>query len=164
MRVIIHDLGNEACKKLHIAMQDGDTVISETGKIHACLGCFGCWIRTPGLCVIQDEYQQTGNLFVRADKIIVISRCCYGGFSPFVKTVFDRSIGCLLPFFKIVEGEMHHTMRAKKKNNLSVYFYGDISEAEQDTASKLVAANAVNLHASHKVNFLRNAEDIGANI
>ena len=31
-----------------------DVMILRNEKIGACLGCFGCWLKTPGECVIKD--------------------------------------------------------------------------------------------------------------
>ncbi|WP_407654270.1 MULTISPECIES: hypothetical protein [Caproicibacterium] len=36
----------------------------------------------------------------QCDELILISKCCYGGFSPFVKNVLDRSIPYIHPVKK----------------------------------------------------------------
>ncbi|MDU3351391.1 MAG: flavodoxin family protein, partial [Clostridium sp.] len=101
MRLIIHDLKSEEFEKLFPNGLEDTSVISDDGSIHNCIGCFGCWLKTPGACVIRDKYGDMGEYLSKCDEVIIISECVYGGFSPFVKNVLDRSISYVLPFFKI---------------------------------------------------------------
>jgi len=158
-RIIIHDLGPE---ELDIRLGENDVVISPGSHISPCIGCFGCWIKTPSVCVIKDAYQKLGCMLCYVDEIICISKCTYGGFSPFVKNVLDRSIGHLLPFFSIRNNEVHHTPRTENRPRFTVHFYGDISENERRTAQELIPANAINIVASKNcVYFYESSADIG---
>ena len=67
-------------------------IIKPQGNIHHCIGCFGCWIKTPGKCVIHDSYECTGVDMSKCTELILICQCYYGSVSPFVKTVQDRAI------------------------------------------------------------------------
>jgi multimeric flavodoxin WrbA len=146
MRIIIHDLGNTDFQKLFPQPLDDTMVIASDAKIHHCLGCFGCWTKTPGACVIRDKYGDIGEGFSKCSEALVFSRCYYGGFSPFVKNVFDRSISYMHPDFRNRYGEMHHKRRYKNCVDLLVFFYGeDITEREQQVARDLVKANAINM-------------------
>lgn len=110
-------------------------------------GCFGCWLKTPGACVIRDKYGDMGEYLSKCDEVIIISKCVYGGFSPFVKNVLDRSISYVLPFFKINNGEMHHQRRYDNKVDMKVWFYENkITEKEKQTARRIVKANCINLY------------------
>ncbi|HBA63937.1 MAG TPA: flavoprotein [Lachnospiraceae bacterium] len=146
MRLIIHDLLREQAE-LFIPPQDEETkIIYEKGRIHPCTGCFGCWLQTPGTCVMKDGYHKMGKELSRCDELMIVSRCVYGGFSPFVKNVLDRSIGYVLPEFEIRNGEMHHALRYSNTIRMRVLFYGsDIAEWEKETARRIVEANAENL-------------------
>ncbi|MDX5701690.1 flavodoxin family protein, partial [Clostridioides difficile] len=88
--------------------------------------------------------------------------CCYGGFSPFVKNVLDKSINYILPYFVIKDNMMRHKSRYDKQINLKAIFYGDcITEAEKETATKLVNGNAINFNIKeHSVCFYENIQDI----
>lgn len=161
MKIIIHDLSEEQAKA--ILPQDKEVkVISPKGKIANCIGCFGCWIKTPGKCLIKDEYSKTGAWLGQSDEVIIISKCFYGGFSPFVKNVLDRAISYIHPYFVIRNGEMHHRRRYQNHISLKTYFYGnDIYDREKKTAKNLVAANALNFDCiSHQVVFLENVQEI----
>ncbi|MDR1388513.1 MAG: hypothetical protein LBJ31_00855 [Treponema sp.] len=88
-----------------------------------------------------------GALMSKCKRMIIISRCFYGSYSPFVHNVLDRSIPYILPYFRTKNGETHHKNRYDNAIILTVCFYGKISGREKETARKLVAANGVNFFA-----------------
>ncbi len=145
MKLLIHDLENKEFKKIFPNQLDDTIIISDDGTIHHCIGCFGCWIKTPGACIIRDKYGDMGEYLSKCQEVILISKCCYGGFSPFVKNVLDRSISYIHPYFVIRNGEMHHRRRYKNHMDMRVWFYGEnITEKEKQTSEKLVKANSIN--------------------
>jgi hypothetical protein len=146
--LILHDLSPDDAKNLLPVDSERCTLFYATPPVHHCVGCFGCWIKTPGRCVIQDRGAAFTPLTAAHDELILVSRLVFGGLSPDVKAVMDRSIGYLLPFFRIVKGEMHHSLRYENPLDLRYIFYGsDIRDAERETARKLSAANALNFGA-----------------
>lgn len=155
MRVLIHDLETRDFLALFPKPLDETLVVSDDGTIRHCLGCFGCWIKTPAECVIRDKYGDMGAQLSKCSELLIISQCCYGGFSPFVKNVLDRSISYMHPDFQIRSGRMHHQRRYNNEIDLQVWFYGEgITEKEQQTAQRLVQANAINLDCHvHSVYF-----------
>lgn len=162
MNVIIHDLDSEQFKTLFPNISQNTYVISDNSLIRNCIGCFGCWIKTPGKCVIKDGYENMGEILSQSDNVVIICKCCYGGYSPFVKNVLDRSISYLLPFFKTKNSETHHKPRYKNRFQLSVYFYGEkILLQEMETARDLVKANSVNFNVSqYKVTFYKSLNQL----
>ncbi len=61
-------------------------------RIAPCRGCFGCWRRMDGHCVIQDDQNAVLDLYREADVIIwSFPLYCYGMPSP-LKAVLDRTI------------------------------------------------------------------------
>ncbi len=160
MKLLIHDLENKEFKKIFPNQLDDTIIISDDGTIHHCIGCFGCWIKTPAACVIRDKYGDMGEYLSKCQEVILISKCCYGGFSPFVKNVLDRSISYIHPYFVIRNGEMHHRRRYKNHMDMRVWFYGEnITEKEKQTSEKLVKANSINLdcHVS-SISFVNSIE------
>lgn len=163
MKIIIHDLSIAEFESLGQKGDINTKIISDNGKIHSCIGCFGCWVKTPGKCVLKDGYDNMGELLSGCGELVIISRCVYGSYSPFVRNVLDRSISYLLPYFVTKEGETHHRNRYDNRFSLSVYFYGeDLTEAEKETAKSLVRANGVNLYsAGNRVYFHNSVKEIG---
>ncbi len=158
-KMLIHDLEHS------FAADKSDnytTIISAGNPISHCIGCFGCWIKTPGVCVIKDKYGNMGADIAKCNEIIIVTKCCYGGPSPFVKNVLDRSISYVHPYFVNRNGEMHHKQRYEKSLNLTVLFYGDnLTSLEKQTAQEWVKAMAVNLYCVvQKVVFCENPREI----
>jgi multimeric flavodoxin WrbA len=149
--LILHDLPENDAKKLLPEDSERYTIFAAAPAVHHCVGCFGCWIKTPSICVMTDRGRDFVALMSDHDEIIVISRMVFGGLSPDVKAMLDRGIGFLLPFFLEVNGEMHHSGRCEKPPDLRYVFYGsDIKDREKETARKLVDANALNFGAERR--------------
>jgi multimeric flavodoxin WrbA len=165
MNLIIHDLTETDFMEIVPSINKETMVISDNETIHSCVGCYGCWIKTPGTCIFKDAYGNIGQLFSKCGKITVISKCEYGGYSPFVKNVWDRSISYLLPYFTKMNNETHHKMRYDNKFTLVVHFYGNnISQNELLTAEKLIKANCVNFNAMPKIHFHNSFAEIKESI
>lgn len=162
MKIILHDLDQTEFIQLYPNIDTNDVIISDNHTIHNCIGCFGCWIKTPGICVLKDDYNNMGELLSKCDELIIISKCIYGSYSPFIRNVLDRCIPYLLPYFVEINGETHHKNRYNNTFVLSVHFYGDdITEKERATAKALVKANGINFYSSeNKIFFYESAKTI----
>lgn len=159
-RLIIYDIADMDEKEFLKANQD-DFLFSAAPTVKHCIGCFGCWVKTPGKCVIKDRCDVIPSYMAQSDEVIIISPIMYGGYSQNIKAVMDRSIGYLLPYFRIVNGEMHHQMRHKKSILFRVHFYGKCDKNERDIAERLVKANAINFGvSSHSVDFHESIDSI----
>ena len=159
MKLIIHDLSAEQWEKT-APEYEGWTVIADHGNILPCCGCFGCWNKDPGRCVLKDGFENMGYLIHHAEEVTVISRYTYGGFSGFVKNVFDRSLGYVLPHFEIVGGESHHQKRYDETRAFTFIFYGhDLSEEEKLSARRYVRAVTANMRTRIKAVIFREVEE-----
>lgn len=131
---------------LRDAEHEVQAVMLNREELHPCLGCFGCWFKTPGICVITDDGANAiARMEMNADAVVLLSEITYGGFSPDSKAFLDRSIQNILPYFKIYEGEMHHAMRYERFPSWIAIGYGDASEAERQTFIRLAERNAYNM-------------------
>ena len=59
-------------------------------KITNCIGCFGCWTKTPGKCVIRDDAVQVYPLIARSEKVMYISKVKYGSYDTIMKTMLEH--------------------------------------------------------------------------
>ena len=161
-KVVVHDLSQEEFQQVFPDIYSRFHIICDNGSIKNCIGCFGCWIKTPGQCVIKDGYDIMGEILARAEAVTIISRCVYGGYSPFIKNIWDRSISYILPFFKTKNNETHHKRRYKDTFCLSVYFYGEhITSQEIAAARNLVKANCRNFYIEkYNVEFFQSIEEL----
>jgi multimeric flavodoxin WrbA len=99
-----------------------------------CMGCFGCWVKKPGECVIRDGMAEINARFVESDLFIYLSPIVFGQFSANIKNAIDRFIPNVLPFFITrSDGSTVHPARYKKMPKTIAIGYGtDIPE--EDTA------------------------------
>lgn len=141
VKMIIHDLGE---KYDAILGEKCENIINANGKYAPCQGCFGCWTKHPAQCFLKDTLQTVCRMVGSADDVIIITENCYGAYSPTVKNVLDRSNGLSTPFSTYRGKQMHHTLRYGKKNKLTVYVYGSITEKEKETFRYMVERNAIN--------------------
>ena len=157
MKLIITDIG------MYPGRISKDDCVISSGNINPCRGCFGCWTRTPGACVINDDISDMGALLSRCDELVIVSRCYYGSYSPSVKCVLERCLPYVHPDFEIRNGKMRHKRRYTNSFEINAYFYGeDITEKDKETAVKLIRANAENLSAkAGSVTFFKEAWKIG---
>lgn len=150
MNLLIHDLKAEDWEAVR-RDYEGWRIVCDRGTIRPCVGCFGCWNKTPGQCVIHDGCEHMGALIHEADEVHVISRYTYGGFSGSVKNVFDRSLGYVLPQFEVVDGETHHRKRYEEDKPFTFVFYGSgLGEAQKESARQYVQAVCANIRGHVK--------------
>ena len=146
MKLLIHDLKTEEWNKIAQNYATNWQIISDNGAIKPCNGCFGCFVKDPGKCIVHDGYENMGYLIHHAEEVVVISRYTWGCFSSFVKNVCDRSLGYILPYLGIYNGESHHKKRYKEDKPWSFIFYGhNINDTQKECAIKYVNAVCVNL-------------------
>ena len=141
--LVIHDLNSEEWVSREYP---GSRIVDAQGITHPCVGCFACWNRTPGRCVIKDGYDNMGSLIHHADEVIVISKYTYGGFSGPVKNVFDRCLGYVLPQFEVIDDETHHKKRYDEDKPFTFIFYGKtLTDEEKSSAGRYVQAVCTNI-------------------
>lgn len=157
MKLLIHDLTEKEFRKIFQTVPRDVMILSPSQNIHPCIGCFNCWVRTPSYCIIKDDYQLMSDVFSKISELIIVSKCCYGSYSPYVKNVIDRSLPYLLPFLEVRNGEMRHHPRYDNRFFVSAHFYGDmITPEEERIAASFVAENSKNfLCLGHEVYFHR---------
>ena len=123
-------------------------------EIVACRGCFACWTRTPGECVIEDAGREVARAVTESDGVILLTPLVFGGPSSELKKAIDRLIPIISPLFRRVRGEVHH--RARYASYPSLMGIGvrtsrlGTSKQDADLFQRLIARNAVNfLSPSH---------------
>ncbi|SCJ05924.1 hypothetical protein [uncultured Clostridium sp.] len=107
MKLIIHDLSKEDFNNISENLNEEDIIICKGKRINKCIRCFGFWIKTPGECVIKDDYNKMGEKIASCDELIIISECKYGMYSPFIKNILDRSIVYVIANCGFYEGKQN---------------------------------------------------------
>ncbi len=129
-----------------------DKYILRDTEIASCLGCFGCWIKTPGICVINDEQMEIIRKAVQSDLLVFLTPVTFGGYSSELKKALDRLIPIILPYFKEIGGEIHHAARYEKYPSIiAIGILTDHDEESEKIFKKLVNRNVINFHAPNHV-------------
>lgn len=90
-----------------------EAVVLHEKKIGECLGCFHCWVKTPGMCILEDDSRELNGKIINSDLVVYMTPVTFGGYSSELKKAVDRIIPLLLPFFTNRQGEIHHQARYK---------------------------------------------------
>ena len=129
--------------------------------VSSCLGCFGCWVRTPGLCVIDDAGRDIARLYVRSDLVVFLTPITFGGYSSELKKAIDRLIPNILPFFTKINGEVHHEPRYEHNPRLLAIGALPHPDTEREQLFRfLVNRNAINQHCpTHATGVVLTSQD-----
>jgi len=118
-------------------------------EIKPCLGCFGCWLKTPGRCIIKGDMDEIVARLAATDMQILITPVSFGGYGFHLKKALDRCIPILLPFFEWINNEMHHPLRYEygKRRFAVVGVLPEPDIENERIFHQLVRRNAINMHA-----------------
>lgn len=115
-------------------------------KITNCVGCFGCWTKTPGKCVIRDDAVKVYPYIAKSDSVIYVSHIKYGTYDTVMKTMLERAIPVQQAFIRLLDGETHHVQRDVALKKAVIIAYGDIADDEKELFLSLVERNAKNMN------------------
>lgn len=158
MKVVILDGRHEedSCQVLDVLTQElasrGDTVelirLRELHKMGSCIGCFKCWLKTPGICVEADEGRDIAKAVLHSDTVILLSPVTFGGYSSEIKKAQDRWIPLVLPDFGVYHKEVHHKPRYDRYPRwIGIGLQDHTDDEEAHIFRILVGRNALNFHA-----------------
>jgi multimeric flavodoxin WrbA len=107
--------------------------VRELGReLHACMGCFGCWVKQPGECVLKDEMQELDHCYMNSDAVLFLSPVIFGQFSANIKNAIDRTLPNMLPFFyRRSDGSTMHPPRYEKYPVLFIIGYSKGLDEEE---------------------------------
>ena len=131
---------------------DVEDVLLREKEIGNCAGDFFCWIRSPGICNIDDDNRAIAEGIVASDLVVYLTPVTFGGYSSTLKRIVDHQIQNIAPFFTTIEGETHHKRRYRKNPDLlAVGWMGEPDERVVAIFENLVQRNALNLYAKTSI-------------
>jgi len=90
------------------------TVFLQQQKISGCLGCYNCWVKTPGSCAQHDDGAKLIEEVRQADLLVLGTPVYLDGMTAQMKIFIDRLIPLLAPHFELEEGHCRHGRRYEK--------------------------------------------------
>ena len=134
-------------------------ILSETGAVVAtyplrnismahCIGCFGCWVETPGICIVDDAGREIAEAVIRSDVVIYLTPVTFGGYSSTLKKAMERRLPLLAPFFCKKHEETRHLPRyLHRPRVIGIGVQSCSKSADAAIFKMLVGRNAINSHA-----------------
>jgi len=139
-----------------------DYFITRNMDLKHCLGCFNCWVKTPGYCTIKDDMEQIIQSLVKTDFLLLVSPLSAGFISWQTKNVLDRSIPIILPYIKVYYGECHHSKRYNNKIDLGIIILDDgvLDPRAVDITNEAFQRNALNFHSEKLLKYTATPDEV----
>lgn len=114
-------------------------------QVSTCCGFFCCWLKTPGICIIDDIGREITKCAATSDCWVFLTPITFGGYSSELKKAIDRMAPLMLPYFTKFTGEVHHIPRYEKHSHLIVVGSAERHDVEaEDIFKALVHRNSIN--------------------
>ncbi len=125
--ITVFDMRNKQDDDLHAAIQhlyEEPLKVIGLGEhsIKACIGCWTCWLKTPGRCVMHDQMAEIYPDYMNSDKVILLMDTAQGFINHQAKAFLDRTIPHYHPYIHMVDGECHHVTRYASYPDIIFYF------------------------------------------
>jgi hypothetical protein len=101
--------------------RDARVIDFSNHEMRRCIGCWSCWVKTPGKCVMTDVVSQHYTDYVNSDQVVLLLDTRQGFIDHRAKVFIDRLIPHYHPYIELVDGECHH--KARYKGYPDLYFY-----------------------------------------
>ncbi len=76
-----------------------------------CVGCWGCWVKTPGLCSSEDASWDMDRAVIQSDFTLWASPLKMGFLTERFKMAQDKHLPLIHPYIEVDQGEAHHLRR-----------------------------------------------------
>lgn len=93
-----------------------------------CVGCWGCWVKTPGECVSRDASLEMDRAVINADFVLWAAPLKMGFPAALLKMANDKHLPLIHPYMVVDHGEAHHLKRYARYPRI-----GLLVEKEADT-------------------------------
>ena len=97
-----------------------ELILTSDMKISHCIGCNHCWIKTPGICRIKDDYEEILKKLLAADRAIFLTEAKLGFVSSKMKNLVDRMLPLATMHLKFKNGQMRHYSRYGRQPDLGL--------------------------------------------
>ena len=97
-----------------------------------CIGCWGCWVKTPGQCIAQDASVEMDQAVINADFVLWAAPLNMGFPSELLKMAMDKHIPLIHPYMEVAYGEAHHLRRYSRYPRLGLLLEREVSTDDDD--------------------------------
>jgi multimeric flavodoxin WrbA len=97
-----------------------------------CVGCFGCWVKTPGECVSRDASLDMGRAIIQSDFTLWAAPLKMGFPSELLKRANDKHLPLIHPYIEVDHGEAHHVKRYTRYPRVGLLLEKETGTDERD--------------------------------
>ena len=122
-------------------------------SIRYCIGCFGCWVKTPGECSnAVDDSRAVRREYINSDLVVFASPIKMGFTSATLKKAHDKLLPLLMPYSEVYKFEAHHVSRYDKYPMIALLLEEEDDTDKQDVKiiSEIYRRDAINFKATFK--------------
>jgi len=76
---------------------DVEHIVLREKKIGPCAGDFFCWVRSPGVCNVDDDNRDIAEALVASDLMVYLTPVRFGGYSSALKSMVDHQVQNVSP-------------------------------------------------------------------
>lgn len=135
---LLPELESERIKKISEFYQgqypdaEVTTLPVDSERLKDCIGCWSCWVRTPGICVHQDDMPNVYTQLMASDRVVLALPTAGGFLKGSAKTFIDRLIPLYHPYISLHQGEMMHYYRYDSYPEMDFYWQAGNLDAEEN--------------------------------
>jgi hypothetical protein len=141
--IVLNTLGKGLVTEQVIALIKGgelEVINTSDMKIAHCMGCNLCWLKTPGVCAIKDDYEGIIKKLVKAENLWLVSDTRFGFVDWRGKRVMDRIVPMLNMYVELRNGLERHELRYHSMN-FGLLYKGQADQDFLEEWSRRVASN-----------------------
>ncbi len=97
-----------------------------------CVGCWGCWVKTPGECIARDASLEMDRAVINSDFNLWAAPLKMGFPSALLKMALDKHLPLIHPYMVVDHGEAHHLKRYKHYPRLGLLVEKEASTEVED--------------------------------
>jgi multimeric flavodoxin WrbA len=97
-----------------------------------CVGCFGCWVKTPGQCVSRDASLELDRTVIQSDFTLWAAPLKMGFPCELLKMAIDKHLPLIHPYMEVVQNEAHHLRRYPNSPRLGLLLGKEPATDERD--------------------------------
>ena len=111
-----------------------------------CIGCWGCWVKTPGQCISQDVSIEMDRAIINSDFTLWAAPLKMGFPAAVLKMALDKHLPLIHPYMEVVHHEAHHLKRYNRypRVGLLVEKESDTDETDINIVTDIFSRTALN--------------------
>ena len=143
------DIRVQLCASLKQKGFETEEISVGRGELAHCTGCFGCWVKTPGECVMRDGIVRINRASMGSDAVFYLAPVVFGQFSANMANVINRWLPNMLPFFITrPDGSTMHPPRYESYPEQVFIGYGDsVSDGDAQLFTDIIQKHRSNVMA-----------------